>query len=623
MLPQRQPRQPGRRPAGAPFIVRRHQRHHRRPHRGHRRPPASCSARWSCRASCWQELQHIADDPDANKRNRGRRGLEMLAVLQKDHRIAVELTDEDVPEIEEVDAKLVALARRADAAILTTDYNLNRVAAAAGRPRPQPQPAGQRREAGLPARRGAARQGHPGGQGARPGRGLPGRRHDDRGRGRGALPRPGARRDRHARAPDGGRPDGLRPPAARLHGADAPGRAASPTPSSSPPASSRRMGGADKLARAARWGGRCWPGPSRAWRPPRRCARLIVVVGAGARRRDGGRGRGCGDRRPGRGRRAAAPGVGGAGLRRGGRRGRARPRRRPAARHARAGRPRGGGGREHGAAVPGAAGRRDPQARARRTASAETVDRAGLVRGPDAPGRAARRCCARRWRRPAPRGRRARVHRRGGAARGARHRRGRRAPARPATSRSPRPATCELARGAARGAPGTAADAAWARTATPSGRAMGWRLGGIVIAEAPRLHGHSDGDAALHAVADGLLGAAGLGDLGRRFPAGDAGHARHRQSPSCCAAVVADVAAAGWRPGGGRPAPRRCPAARFGGAAARRDARRHRRPARASIPARSPCAPRPATWTAPRRRPRSIAATGARDGASRRSGRAA
>ncbi len=54
----------------------------------------------------------------------------------------------------------------------------------------------------------------------------------------------------------------------------------------------------------------------------------------------------------------------------------------------------------------------------------------------------------------------------------------------------------------------------------PFGPGRGLALGGIVIDGAPRLHGHSDGDVVLHAVADALLGAAGLGDLGRLFPAG-------------------------------------------------------------------------------------------------------
>ena len=74
------------------------------------------------------ELQHIADDAKPDRRSRGRRGLEVLSVLQKDHRIDLELTDEDAPEIKAVDAKLVALARARGAAVLTTDYNLNRVA---------------------------------------------------------------------------------------------------------------------------------------------------------------------------------------------------------------------------------------------------------------------------------------------------------------------------------------------------------------------------------------------------------------------------------------------------------------------------------------------------------------
>jgi 2-C-methyl-D-erythritol 4-phosphate cytidylyltransferase / 2-C-methyl-D-erythritol 2,4-cyclodiphosphate synthase len=55
----------------------------------------------------------------------------------------------------------------------------------------------------------------------------------------------------------------------------------------------------------------------------------------------------------------------------------------------------------------------------------------------------------------------------------------------------------------------------------PFGPGSPLRLGGVEIAGAPRLHGHSDGDAVLHAVADALLGAAGLGDLGRLFPADD------------------------------------------------------------------------------------------------------
>jgi len=54
----------------------------------------------------------------------------------------------------------------------------------------------------------------------------------------------------------------------------------------------------------------------------------------------------------------------------------------------------------------------------------------------------------------------------------------------------------------------------------PFGPGNGLALGGLVLDAAPRLHGHSDGDVVLHAVADALLGAAGLGDLGRIFPAG-------------------------------------------------------------------------------------------------------
>jgi uncharacterized protein YacL len=74
------------------------------------------------------ELQRIADSPDTIRRNRGRRGLEMLAALQRDSISPVVVTEADYPEVGEVDAKLVAYARDTGAAILTNDFNLNRVA---------------------------------------------------------------------------------------------------------------------------------------------------------------------------------------------------------------------------------------------------------------------------------------------------------------------------------------------------------------------------------------------------------------------------------------------------------------------------------------------------------------
>jgi uncharacterized protein YacL len=73
------------------------------------------------------ELQRIADSPDAMRRNRGRRGLEMLSACRRT-RFAVEIDEATYPEVGEVDAKLMAYARDHDAAILTNDYNLNRVA---------------------------------------------------------------------------------------------------------------------------------------------------------------------------------------------------------------------------------------------------------------------------------------------------------------------------------------------------------------------------------------------------------------------------------------------------------------------------------------------------------------
>ena len=74
------------------------------------------------------ELRHIADSNDPLRRARGRRGLEVLGRLRKDDTIAMEVLDVGVPEGDEVDSRLVSLARSMKASILTTDYNLNRVA---------------------------------------------------------------------------------------------------------------------------------------------------------------------------------------------------------------------------------------------------------------------------------------------------------------------------------------------------------------------------------------------------------------------------------------------------------------------------------------------------------------
>jgi 2-C-methyl-D-erythritol 4-phosphate cytidylyltransferase/2-C-methyl-D-erythritol 2,4-cyclodiphosphate synthase len=81
----------------------------------------------------------------------------------------------------------------------------------------------------------------------------------------------------------------------------------------------------------------------------------------------------------------------------------------------------------------------------------------------------------------------------------------------------------------------------------PFGPGAPLALGGIEIPGAFRLHGHSDGDVALHAIADALLGAAGLGDLGRIFPAGSA-TPRGIASGELLTGVVARVRAAGYRP---------------------------------------------------------------------------
>jgi uncharacterized protein YacL len=78
------------------------------------------------------EVQHIADSSDGARRARGRRGLDILTRLQQNPDLPVRVFDKDYPELKEVDAKLVNLAKELGGRILTTDFNLNKVASLQG-----------------------------------------------------------------------------------------------------------------------------------------------------------------------------------------------------------------------------------------------------------------------------------------------------------------------------------------------------------------------------------------------------------------------------------------------------------------------------------------------------------
>lgn len=74
------------------------------------------------------ELQRIADSPDGLKRNRGRRGFEVLQRLQRSPKVTIEITELDFPGAAEVDQKLIELARARGGRVVTNDYNLNKLA---------------------------------------------------------------------------------------------------------------------------------------------------------------------------------------------------------------------------------------------------------------------------------------------------------------------------------------------------------------------------------------------------------------------------------------------------------------------------------------------------------------
>ena len=74
-----------------------------------------------------RELQQVADSTDSLKRNRGRRGLDILQKIQKMGTVHVQIVETDFPEIREVDLKLIELARKMNGKIITNDFNLNKV----------------------------------------------------------------------------------------------------------------------------------------------------------------------------------------------------------------------------------------------------------------------------------------------------------------------------------------------------------------------------------------------------------------------------------------------------------------------------------------------------------------
>ena len=81
-----------------------------------------------------KELQHIADSSDALKRNRGRRGLDILQRLQKHAETPVQISETDFPEVKEVDLKLIELAKQLSGQLVTNDFNLSKVAQLRGVP---------------------------------------------------------------------------------------------------------------------------------------------------------------------------------------------------------------------------------------------------------------------------------------------------------------------------------------------------------------------------------------------------------------------------------------------------------------------------------------------------------
>src|SRR5918997_688084 len=82
----------------------------------------------SAMGGIFSELQQVADSPDSSKRQRGRRGLDMLNRLQSNNTLDIQIVDNDFPAVREVDLKLLELSKQLGAVVVTNDFNLNKVA---------------------------------------------------------------------------------------------------------------------------------------------------------------------------------------------------------------------------------------------------------------------------------------------------------------------------------------------------------------------------------------------------------------------------------------------------------------------------------------------------------------
>ena len=101
--------------------------------------PGLSTVYWLFHNSSCGSCNSSADSADALKRNRGRRGLDILQRIQKNKALDVQIAEADYPKIQEVDLKLIELAKDTDGKIVTNDFNLNKVRAAPGCNRSQHQ----------------------------------------------------------------------------------------------------------------------------------------------------------------------------------------------------------------------------------------------------------------------------------------------------------------------------------------------------------------------------------------------------------------------------------------------------------------------------------------------------